>query len=215
MNIFNIFHTLYFNFRYLPLRQAVHLPVRVTNDLCIEKLHRGQIVIEDIAKGKIQIGRGKSPGLQAFRSRILIGNGSKIVFRGKAIISQGTVLRCDKNSSIEFGNNFYCNSNCYIRSTSKISFGDNCALGWNITLNTSDGHPIWHHGEKVIGEGPIIVGDNVWITSDASLLKGSVISNHCIVAQKAVVTQAFSEEHCLIGGIPAKVVAHNIDWSAK
>lgn len=134
---------------------------------------------------------------------------------GKAVISEGTVLRCDKQSTIEFGSNFYCNSNCYMRSTSQISFGKNCSLGWGITLNTSDGHPVWHKGTRQKMENPIDIGENVWLTPHSTLLKGSKIPDFCIVAQKSVVTKRFTEKHCLIGGIPAKVVAHDIEWHAE
>lgn len=94
-----------------------------------------------------------------------------------------------------------------------ISFGDNCSLGWNVTtINTSDGHHIWHKGVKVDMEGPVIIGNHVWLTPDVSILKNALIPDNCIVAQKSVVTKEFKDEHCLIGGIPAKVISYNIDW---
>ena len=158
------------------------------------------------------MGGGKSPGKQCFYSGLHIAKGGCIIFKGKAIISQGTVLRCDKHSTIEFGDDFYCNCNCYMRSTCKISFGVRCALGWGITLNTSDGHHVWHNGEKQKIEAPIVVGNNVWITPDCSFSKGAVVPDGCIVAQKAVVTKPFYECNCVIGGVPAKIISHNITW---
>lgn len=211
----NFLYSLYFNFRYMPFNQAVHLPIWVTTNLRECKLHRDQIIIMPPVRCKqILIGGGKSPGLQAYKAGILIADGGRIVFRGKAVISQGTVLRCDKQSIIEFGSNFYCNSNCYMRSTNTISFGNDCSLGWNITLNTSDGHLVWHSGNKVQMEEPITIGDNVWITPHSSIAKGSHVPSNCIVAQGAVVTKKFTEQNCMIGGVPARVVAHDIDWHA-
>lgn len=102
-----------------------------------------------------------------------------------------------------------------MRSTCRISFGNNCSLGWGITFNTSDGHPVWHKGEKQQMEASIEIGDNVWLTPHCSLLKNAQIPDHCIVAQKSVITKRFTEKHCLIGGIPARVVAHGIEWHAK
>lgn len=139
-------------------------------------------------------------------------NGSKIHFHGLTVISEGTVLRCDKNAYIEFGDNFYCNCNCYIRSTNKISFGRDCLLGWNVMLNTSDGHKVCHNGKQVQKEAPIIIGEHVWITSHCKFCKGTSIPNNCIVAQGAVVTKAFAEENSLIGGIPAKIISQDIQW---
>lgn len=213
-SLLNFLYTLYFNFRYLPLNQAIHLPIWVRTNLRQLKLKRGQIVLPNPKFKQVLIGGGKSPGLQACKAGILIAEGGKIVFRGKAVISQGTVLRCDRQAAIEFGRNFYCNSNCYMRSTNTISFGNDCSLGWNITLNTSDGHSVWHNGNKVQMEAPITIGNNVWITPHSSIAKGAHVSSNCIVAQGAVVTNKFTEQNCIIGGIPAKVVAHGIDWHA-
>ena len=78
---------------------------------------------------------GKSPAMNSGRACIYLSKNAKLIFRGHANISEGTVLRCDKNGIIEFGKDFYCNCNCYFRTSSKISFGDDCAVGWNCTIN--------------------------------------------------------------------------------
>ena len=44
--LLDIFYTIYFNFRYLPIAQAIHLPVYVTTNLRDVKMRRGQIVID-------------------------------------------------------------------------------------------------------------------------------------------------------------------------
>lgn len=212
--ILNILYSLWFNFRYLPLGQAIKMPVLIRTNMRIEKLRRGQIIIKHPQRFGIMLGGGKSPSMNAFRGCLSVNKGGVIVFHGKTEISQGVVLRCDKDGVMEFGEHFYCNCNGYFRSGSLIRFGDNCSLGWNITVNTSDGHHIWHNGDKVEMEAPVVVGNNVWLTPEVTLLKGVVIPSHCIVAQRAVVTHQFKDEHCLIGGIPAKIVTRNISWKA-
>lgn len=101
-----------------------------------------------------------------------------------------------------------------MRSTNMISFGNDCMLGWNITLNTTDGHSIWHDGKEVQKEAPITIEDNVWITPNSSFVKGAQISSGCIVTQGAVVIGKFTENNCLIGGIPAKIISHNVNWKS-
>lgn len=44
--ILNLIYTVFFNFRYLPLRQAIYLPIYVTTNLRDVKLRRGQIIID-------------------------------------------------------------------------------------------------------------------------------------------------------------------------
>ena len=208
----NLLYTIYFNMRYMPYKQAVHFPILARTNLCVEKLRRGQIEIGDIRPFMVTLGGGKSPAMNSGRACIYLSKNAKLIFRGHANISEGTVLRCDKNGIIEFGKDFYCNCNCYFRTSSKISFGDDCAVGWNCTINTSDGHHVWHDGKEVEMEGPVKVGNRVWITSEVTINKHVHITDNCVVAQRAVVTKPFYETHCLIGGIPAKVISRGIKW---
>lgn len=209
----NFFYSLYFNLRYLPFSIGVRMPILIRTNMKIEKLQRGQIIIKNSAKRfSVRLGGGKSPAMNASRGCLRLDKTSKLYFRGKVNISQGTVIRCDKDGVIEFGDKYYCNCNCYFRSGSKISFGDNCSLGWNVTINTSDGHHVWHNGVKVKMESPVRIGNHVWLTPDVTVLKNVSIPDNCIVTQKSVVTKEFKDEHCLIGGIPANVISYNIDW---
>lgn len=210
--IINLLYTTYFNLRYLPFSQAIKFPILIHSNIRIEKLKRGQIIIGNVRMFSVRLGGGKSPAMNALQGCIRLDKLSKIIFEGRATISEGTVIRCDKGGTIKFGDKYYCNCNCYFRSGSMISFGDNCSLGWNVTINTSDGHHIWHKGVKVDMEGPVIIGNHVWLTPDVSILKNALIPDNCIVAQKSVVTKEFKDEHCLIGGIPAKVISYNVDW---
>ena len=208
----NLLYTIWFNIRYLPIKQAVHLPIFVRTNLRIEQLRRGQIELVDVKPFIVKLGGGKSPAMNANRACIFLNRDAKLIFRVHAVVSEGTVLRCDKSGYIDFGNDFYCNCNCYFRTESKITFGDDCALGWNCTVNTSDGHHVWHNEKKVLMEGPINIGNRVWLASEVTLNKCTCIADDCVVTQRAVVTKPFNEQHCLIGGIPAKIILRNINW---
>lgn len=210
--LINLLYTVWFNMRYLPIKKAMHLPIFVRRNLRIEQLRRGQIEVNNIKLFNVLIGGGKSPAMNANRACIRLERDAKLIFRGHAIISEGTVLRCDKNGHIDFGKEFYCNCNCYLRTGCGITFGDDCALGWNCTINTSDGHHVWHDGNEVLMEGSIEIGNRVWLTSEVTLNKSTCIADDCVVTQRAIVTKSFKEKHCLIGGIPAKVILRNINW---
>lgn len=190
------------------------MPIRVTTNLRVVKLKRGQIVVHNKAYRSILIGGGCSPGMQCPKAAIYIEEGGQLIFNGGATISQGSLLRCDKNACLEIGASFYCNHNCFLRSTSLIKIGKNCSFGWSVHLNTSDGHTVWHDGQKMEEQGPIIIGDKVWLTPDCSVLKNAFINNNCIVTQKSIITHKFTEENCLIGGLPARILRRNIDWKA-
>ena len=175
-------------------------------------MKKGQIILNQIKFKIVCLGGGKTGGMNAGRTTIYLDPKSKIIFLGKAIISEGTTLRCDQDSIIEIGDNFYCNCNCFISSTSKIQIGDDCIFGWRITINTGDGHKVLHEGINRGSSKAVIIGKHVWLAPDCSLTKDVIIPDNCIVTQKAVVTKAFTKPDCLIGGIPAKIIRENVDW---
>lgn len=88
------------------------------------------------------------------------------------------------------------------------------SLGWNNTFNTSDGHYILDKdGVEVKKEEPIIIGEHVWITTNCSFLKGVKVVDNIIIAQNSVVTKSINENNTLVGGIPAKVLKRDVNWS--
>ena len=120
--IVNLLYTTYFNLRYLPFSQAIKFPILIHSNIRIEKLKRGQIIVENPKRFQVLLGTGKSPSMNSNRGCIHLDTDSRVVFKGNARLSEGTVLRCDGNGVIEFGSEYYCNCNCYFRSCSLISF---------------------------------------------------------------------------------------------
>ena len=211
--ITDIIRSFFFCLKNLPLSQAVHIPILLSNNVRTIAV-KGRIIIDSsmLRPFLIKIGRGGSPGLQCFKSGIHVSDAAQIVFKGSAIISEGTVLRADKGAYIEFGSGFYCNKNCYFRCSESIIIGSNVTLGWNNTFNDSDGHLLKKNGKENINHAPIYIGNHVWITTGCIINKGVSIPDECVVAQRAVVNSVLFESHSLIGGIPAKTIAANVEW---
>ena len=212
MQILNFIKSLYFNFRYLPFKQAIYMPVWITSNFRIHGLKRGQLILHQPYRKSVFLGDCGSPGLQEMKGGLYFTHNTKLILHGFTVISQGSVLRMDAGATIELGKNFYCNKNCYFRASQNIAFGDDCLLGWNVQINTSDGHAIIHNGEQSNSESPVTIGDHVWITSNTILTKGVSVADGCIIAQGAVVTKSIEEQNCLIGGVPAKIISTNIEW---
>jgi acetyltransferase-like isoleucine patch superfamily enzyme len=51
----------------------------------------------------------------------------------------------------------------------------------------------------------------VWIGKNAVILKGIIIGEGSVIAAGAVVTKDVPD-HCLVAGVPAKVIRKNIEW---
>lgn len=59
--------------------------------------------------------------------------------------------------------------------------------------------------EQGISTKPVVIGDDVWIGSNAVVLQGVTIGQHAVVAAGAVVTKDVPD-NCVVGGVPAKVI---------
>ena len=52
---------------------------------------------------------------------------------------------------------------------------------------------------------PIVIGKNVWIGANATIVPGVTIGNGSIIAAGAVVTKDVPE-NVVVGGVPAKII---------
>ena len=75
-----------------------------------------------------------------------------------------------------------------------------------IIIRDSDNYEIIRPGYKKTA--PIVIHDNVWIGTRATILKGVTIGEGAIVAAGAVVTKNVPP-HTLVGGVPAKIIKEN------
>lgn len=144
--------------------------------------------------------------------------------------SRETTLRMDKNSEIIASGNFdffygcdiilfegaklvlgnsFINSDAKIRCHKEIKIGDNCAISHDFTIMDSNAHSL--NGDR--GTKPIIIEDNVWIGTRVTVVSGVTIGTGAVIAAGSVVTRDVPP-HCLVAGVPAKVVKENVEWEA-
>lgn len=104
-----------------------------------------------------------------------------------------------------------------LEDNSAVIIGNNCMLSWNIHIFASDFHTIYDaKTKKLLNWGKeIIIGDNVWVAMDCTVLKNSFIAKNCVVGASAVVAGKFTEENCVIAGNPAKVVKRGVAWDRR
>ena len=91
----------------------------------------------------------------------------------------------------------------YIQAVNGIIIGKNVRIGPGVKL-VSANHNLNNfslHDQA----GPIIIGDNCWLSANSVILPGVKLGDHVVVAAGAVVTKSFPE-NCLIGGVPARML---------
>lgn len=192
---------------------GVKLPLLIANSVCVKGLRKGKVRFNcPVRAALVKFGFGGSLGIAPnSKGYFILGLNSTLIFGGKADFSRGISLRID-DGICKIGNNFGCNSNCFISVTSSVMIQDNVIMGWGVTIRDSDGHHIGNKNQEKPSLKPVFIGKHVWVAANASILKGSIIGDDCVVGAFSVVLNEFPEPNCIVAGFPARIVQHGISW---
>lgn len=109
---------------------------------------------------------------------------------------------CGKNTHI--GKNVFINSGCRFQDQGGITIGNDVLIGHNVVLATLN-HDQNPNNRTDMIPSPIVIGNEVWIGANATVLPGVTIGDCAIVAAGAVVTKDVPE-NTIVGGVPAKII---------
>ena len=113
---------------------------------------------------------------------------------------------CDYGVNISVGENFYTNHNVTILDGAKVTFGDNVFIAPDCVFSTA-GHPIDTEQRNLGLEIalPIMVGDNVWIGTNVSVLPGVTIGSNVVIGAGCVVNRNIPDG-VIAAGNPCRVI---------
>lgn len=132
-----------------------------------------------------------------------------IFIAANAVLKEGAkICPCNEKATITIGKNTTIGYHTFIFSSEKIEIGDNCLIAPFVYLVDSD-HSI--KKEKLINQqpnqtAPIKIGNDVWLGTNAKILKGVTIGDGAIVAAGSVVKDNVAP-YTIVGGIPARVIS--------
>lgn len=112
----------------------------------------------------------------------------------------------DFGKNIHIGQRVFINACCHFQDHGGIFIGDDCQIGHNVVFATLN-HGLDPKDRKSTYPAPIVLGRNVWIGANATILQGVKIGDNAVVAAGAVVTKEV-EPNTIVGGIPARVIRH-------
>lgn len=110
----------------------------------------------------------------------------------------------DFGKNITVGKNVFLNTGCTFQDRGGITVGDGTQIGQNVVMATLN-HGIAPGERHITYPLPIVIGKNVWIGANATILPGVTIGDNAIVAAGAVVTRGVPER-AVVAGVPAKVI---------
>lgn len=206
-------YSFYFNFRYLPFKEALYLPIKINYKVKVNIDKTSKIIINSKIKRpfKIELGfKGTGFVSQNKDQSITLIKHSILYINDFCVIAEGLNIYCD-GGTLNLKGNIYINRNCTIQCCKNITINNHALLGWNINIRDTDGHAVKYENKVQIEKKPIIIGVKVWVAANVTILKGSVISDGSIVATGSIVTGlVMREKDCLIAGIPARIKKRNI-----
>lgn len=209
----NWIKTLRINFHYLPFKSAIKLPILISYGVKFRKIKGGLQIWAPLRFGMIKMGYDTLGLVNWPREKMLFENRGKLVFKGSAVLGAATRLVILPEGEISFGDDVRITGRTSFISEKKIEIGDGSLLSWDIQIMDTDFHKIYT-SDNMLCNSPqeIKIGSNVWVGSKATILKGSVLPDNCVVAANALVAKKHSESNVIYGGNPAKIIKTNIHW---
>ena len=113
-------------------------------------------------------------------------------------------FHADFGKNIHIGRHVFINAGCSFQDQGGITIGDGCLLGHNTVIATLN-HDEDPARRNDLLPAPVVIGNRVWIGSNATILPGVTIGDNAIVAAGAVVTKAVPPD-TVVAGVPARIL---------
>ncbi|AHF11809.1 acetyl transferase [Barnesiella viscericola DSM 18177] len=113
-------------------------------------------------------------------------------------------LYADFGKNIHLGENVFINDCCHFQDHGGITLGDGCQIGHGVVFATLN-HGLAPEDRQTTYPAPIVLGRNVWVGANATILQGVTIGDNAVVAAGAVVTKDVAT-NTVVGGVPARLI---------
>ena len=203
-----IIHIIYFNFHYLPIKQASKLPIFLYNPhlLCC----KGRILLKPengiIKTGMIRLGY-RNVSIYPNNGIIWENKGGVVVFKGECNIGNASAIAIGKNGILILGKGVSSTAALKIACQHSITIGNQTLFGWEVTIMDSDFHKVTYtNGEtSPRGYAPIIIGNECWIGYKSQIMKGTVLAERIIVSSNSLCNKKYTKPCILLAGQPATI----------
>lgn len=200
----SILSTIYFNFHYLPFRQAIFLPIGLYK--CKFVKLKGKVKIETgepLKPGMISLGR-YAVSIYPNNGFIYENHGGMIVFKGSCSIGNNSAVSLGPNGTIVFGDKFTATSSLRLVCYNRITFDCKVSVGWECTFMDTDFHKMKKlSGGYTKGYGEIKIGQGCWFCNRCVILKNtetaefSTFSSCSVLNRKYDVPYAIYSSHAV------------------
>jgi len=141
------------------------------------------------------------------QKQVNFGKNSKIGAYSRVLC---TTHLSQMGKGFQLGNHSACGEYCYFGATGGIEIGDNVIIGQYVSFHSQE-HVFTDPGINIREQGTtekgIVINDDCWIGAKATILDGTLIGKHSVIAAGSVVKGIFPD-NVLIAGTPARIVRY-------
>lgn len=147
------------------------------------------------------------------KALIQIGNNSWL---------KGQLLILKHGGEIVIGKDCFIGDNTKIWSSVKVKIGDRVLISHNVNIHDNSSHPLnaearhkdFLHVRKIglqdaveIGEKEIIIGNDVWIGFNSTILKGVTIGDGAVIGANSIITKDVPP-YAVVVGNPSRIIKY-------
>ena len=182
----SIVPSIYLNFKVLPFKQAMKIPILVYKPKF--RSLKGRIRIDAPLKfGMIRIGY---PIVSIYPNNgVMLELKEEVNFKGTAHIGNDTYISVGEKGLLEIGNEFGSTCGLKLVCYHKIRMENNVLIGWNCMICDTDFHKLtWADGKNRINYGPITIGEGSWLANSCKIYKNVDLPPYTVVASDTILT---------------------------
>lgn len=207
--------TIIFNFKMLPCKQAIYLPIilygKVDISGCVgrvilnsERVHHKMAFIGCTVFHFGKYGVCSNLTMLTICGTLHLGEKSRIQNGCTIYVAKEAHLELEDFATIGPNNEVYCTKHIYL--------GPYFLSSWNCQLFDTSCHFYAENQVRVHRlEKEVYIGNNCWIGNNTTIARGTRLGDFCIVASKSLVNKDFSN---IVGGLfagsPAKLYKENV-----
>lgn len=105
----------------------------------------------------------------------------------------------------------------FLADKSNIKIGRDCMISFSISFRTTDAHGIYNveTGERLNEEGPIVIGDHVWVGQNVIVSKNVTVESGSIIESSSFLSNSDYGPNSIFAGTPAKKIREHVTWDRR
>ena len=209
--------SVWYNLRWLPLKQAVKLPILVSHRTIVENVSgRVELECDRLRMGIVKIGFNTCQASDFGRDHTRLNIRGVLHVCGDCAIGAGSSIEVSESGVLMIGAGFNLGPRSLVVCHKSVVFGSHVLTSWNCTFMDCDQHVLVDDGGRRCNDDrEVTIGDSVWIGCHVLVPKGVSVTSQVTVGAGSVLRGHYDERCTIVAGNPAVVVRHGVNWDGQ